>query len=145
MRFSIPNSPETGKRAIGTVDTLRAVVLFSDPDADELEYCGQTSVNWDAPKGTTDDQDRVLLTCGGSDWWSEVIDGEVEPGQQPASELAGMSAHSAVLSISGDEGWTDHTALMVALDFIDTHASREAFHAFLDERRLTDSDDDAED
>jgi hypothetical protein len=81
MRFEPIKCPTCGGSATGTLEVLTGVALFTDPDeAGQVDYAGETEVDWDTQRTLTDEFDRVTLVCSqGHEWQAdELIDEDVE-------------------------------------------------------------------
>jgi hypothetical protein len=49
MKLSIPNCPECGQPATGTLETVQGVALLQGPDSKgSFEYIGETVIDWDS-------------------------------------------------------------------------------------------------
>lgn len=75
MIFETPTCPECGLPAYGTVEHIPGVALLAEdatPGTD-VEWAGETKVEWDGQTTESDAEGRVLLTCrSGHEWWSKV-------------------------------------------------------------------------
>lgn len=78
MIFGTPVCPECGLPAYGAVERIPGVALLAEvpgPGKD-VEWAGETKVEWDGQTTETDADGRVLLTCRSChEWWSKVEEG----------------------------------------------------------------------
>lgn len=73
MRLSVPNCPTCRQPAIGTVDVIPGIALFTDIEPDgSTTYCDETRVDWDGQQTRLGPNQLPLVTCGEHHWESQV-------------------------------------------------------------------------
>lgn len=73
MKLAIPNCPECGESARGTVDTISACAEFGEINGGETEYIGDTDVWWDEQKTNLNDAgDSEVICKNGHEWFTKI-------------------------------------------------------------------------
>ena len=76
MKFTPMQCPTCGRQAIGTVDTIPSIALFTVFD-DGVEFSGTTKVFWDGQISEEKDG-KVLLQCPNDHTWLAEMDADHE-------------------------------------------------------------------
>ena len=73
MRLAVPYCPTCHQPAVGTVDVIPAIALFTDiaPDGSVM-YCGDTQVDWNGQLPRRGPNQLPLVTCGNHEWESQI-------------------------------------------------------------------------
>ncbi len=81
MKLEYPNCPTCGGPAIGTVEQVPGLAIFTDVDANGCtEYGGETEIWWNDQRTITDADGRATLVCDGNhQWQSRIEGGEMKP------------------------------------------------------------------
>jgi hypothetical protein len=74
MKLSVANCPTCQKPAVGTVELIPGTAYFTDPDPEdgEVDFAGETKVDWGGQETRTGPNQLPLVTCGGHDWESAI-------------------------------------------------------------------------
>lgn len=80
MKLSIPNCPECGEQAKGTLEQMTGIALLNYFDDGTVEYDGSTDVHWDGQESVIDDEtgDPILICHNGHQWTSKIYSNVVE-------------------------------------------------------------------
>lgn len=73
MHLSVPNCPTCHQPAIGSVERISGIAVFTaiEPDG-SVEYEGETRVDWDGQETRRGPNQLPLLTCGEHQWESQI-------------------------------------------------------------------------
>jgi hypothetical protein len=114
MQFVPIRCPECNQLAKGTIDTVPGVALFAtdpatgetevDAYTGEVDYFGETKMNWDGQETMTDENGNPLLCCPNGHHWATRIkeDGNqltLQARAKPAEDKLLLNALEAALEI----------------------------------------------
>jgi hypothetical protein len=68
MKFAPATCPDCGSDPQGIIETLQGLALLGEPDADGIDYAGETEVWWDSQVAITDALGLVTLSDGVHEW-----------------------------------------------------------------------------
>ena len=75
MKIHIPNCPECGSVAAGTLERLRAIAELDEVKKGEFQYSGHTEHMPDTQHSVTDGDGLYTLVClHGHQWQSQIDD-----------------------------------------------------------------------
>ena len=88
--------PHCGAPAEGSQETIPGVALFGEPiphgEIIQVDYFGETEVDWDNQRSIVDGQHRISLVCGNRhSWWAR--------GEDPDSTYPADSRHDQLVSV----------------------------------------------
>jgi hypothetical protein len=81
LKIEIPNCPQCGLAARGTVEKLTACAEFEYADDGTIEYSGFTDPFWNEQKSVYDKSGRIELVCDDLHFWFSKME-EIETGSQ---------------------------------------------------------------
>jgi hypothetical protein len=91
MKISVPNCPNCGEPAEGTVDDVPGIALFGEIDENgRTEWGGETRVCWDGQMPRTNDAGEILVQCSEAHEWYTTIDYELEVVAESAPKKSPM-------------------------------------------------------
>jgi hypothetical protein len=103
--------PHCGAAAQGTEETIPGVALFGEPvskgDLVQVDYFGETEVDWDNQRSIVDDQCQMSLVCNnGHSWWASRQDLPLNPESvsQPDQLVAALEIAIGIAQWARDHG-----------------------------------------
>lgn len=69
LKIEIPNCPECGSPASGTIERLVGCAEFERPQNGVLEYSGWTEIFWEEQRTNRDSESRTELICENRHSW----------------------------------------------------------------------------
>jgi hypothetical protein len=102
--------PDCGVAAQGIQETIPGVALFGEPilhgDLVQVDYFGETEVDWDNQRSIIDDQCRMSLVCNnGHRWWASP-----EDSNRPAASRRDQLVSAVQIAIGIAQWAKDHGA-----------------------------------
>jgi hypothetical protein len=74
MKLEIPNCPQCGLIAKGTVEQVQGLALLGEIGGDgRCEYGGETKIWWDEQRTVLDQDGRATLVCHDGHQWQSLI------------------------------------------------------------------------